>query len=70
MKFEKPNKSATSEKEAPRLAYTSQTKGTSQISVSLSPKGPGTSVTRPQLLITPQFSRKHSTYRYQSGYPR
>jgi len=45
MKFDKSNRSMTSEKEVPRLTYTSQAKGTSQTSANLSQKGPCTSVT-------------------------
>lgn len=42
---DKPKKSATREKEVQRLTHTSRTKGTSQTSINLSQKGPGTSVT-------------------------
>ncbi|KAG5043090.1 hypothetical protein JHK87_007005 [Glycine soja] len=47
MKFDKSDISTTSEKEAPRSTHTSQTRGTSQTSVSLSQKGPGMSITHP-----------------------
>ena len=36
MNSDKPDRSVTSEKEAPRLTYTSRTRGTSQTSASLS----------------------------------
>ena len=70
MKSTKLDRSVTSAKQTPRPTCTSRTRGTSQTSTILSPKGPSTSVTHPWRPIVPRFSNKHLTWRYPSSYPR
>ena len=69
-KSDKPDRSATSEKEAPRTIHTSRTRGTSQTSTSLSQKGPDLSITHPWQPIALRSLRKLSTWRYLSSYLR